>query len=554
VTGVQSMGVLAVVKHFAFNNQETNRNTEVSFVDEKTKWELYYPPFQAAVDAGVSAFMCAYNKHTDAPHEGAFACSNAHLLRDDLKGKMGFRGFVQSDWGATHSTTIADGLDQEMPMVADHPDASVPYWFSRGALLNSSNASTVATAATRVVAATLRLNLSSECTPPYCEEMLSRNATTAAHITLAEEAATAAVVLLQNHDALLPLRSGVTRSVAIIGEAAAGRIFDINGENQGEGEWNTGDYYSGGGSGHVVSPNGSQGYTVTAYDGIARRAQLAGLRVIASLSNDVADGLAAARRADVAIVVGGATSGEDVDRANLNLDNGADELIEAVASAAPTVVLAHVCGAVLTPWRHKVGAILALFLGGQRTGAAWAKVLFGDHSPTGKLPISLPDAESDTILPSSDHVISYQEGMATGYRNTAVVPAFPFGHGLSYTSFDFGSPRVASCGKGTTQRCVDFNVTNTGDTPGATVAQLYIEFPPCAHHPSKLLKGFAKTPVLAPAAQSQVRFRLTQRDRSYYDTARGGWEEVEDGRLKIHVGASSVDIRSTRWLGVERVR
>lgn len=557
VEGVQSNGVLAVAKHFAFNNQETFRTTYASVVDEKTRWELYYPPFEAAVNANVSAFMCSYNRESNGSSAPQWSCENPRALSHDLKGAMGFRGFVQSDWDATHSTSVMQGLDQEMPMSVDNkatPDSSVPpYWFSSAALEVNASALAVREAAQRILAAMIRLNVSTNaCTPPACETHLRRNVTSAAHVDLARDAATASIVLLKNAGGLLPLRpGGKVRTIAIVGAAADAPIFDPNGASQGGGSWNTGDYYSGGGSGHVVAPNAT---TVTAYAGIARRAAAAGFRVVASLSNTVSDGVRVASKADVAIVVGGTSSGEAMDRANLTLDHGADALIAAVAGAtgpSRTIVLTQVCGAIVTPWRDEVAALLTLFLGGQQTGTAWGAVLFGDHSPTGKLPVTFPASEALTIAPTTapwNASIPYREGMATGYRNTSNVPAFPFGHGLSYSSFDFGAPSVAPCAGDAL--CVSLPLHNNGTVKAATVAQLYLHFPPVAAHPSKLLKGFVKTRTLAPAELQTVTFRLTPRDRSYYDAEAARWVQAADADLLALIGASSADIRQQRKLHV----
>ena len=166
-----------------------------------------------------------------------------------------------------------------------------------------------------------------------------------------------------------------------------------------------------------------------------------------SPTSDVGAAVDLARTVDVAIVVGGTTSGESVDRPNLSLDSGGDALIAAVAAAAPkTVALVAAPGAFLTPWRAEVAAAAVLFLGGQESGSAWADVLFGDVAPTGRLPITLPASEEQTIPPSRSRTVRYTEGLATGYRATSASaqPAFPFGHGLSYTSFAFGTPRVGS--------------------------------------------------------------------------------------------------------------
>jgi len=542
VSGVQSQGVMAVMKHWVLNNQETNRNSESSVVDEKTLHELYYPPFEAGVEAGVSGVMCSYNQVN-----GTFSCENDRTLQTDLKNGMGFQGFVQSDWGATHSTSVSQGLDMEMPMDTD--GASPPYYFDE-AKLAKLPASAIDDAVERTLAAMVRLNVVAEskgatadkCSPP-AQACLMANVTSDAHAAIARSAAAASIVLLKNDNGLLPLSGAgpmATRKIAIIGAAANGSAFDPT-SDQGHGSWNTGDYYSGGGSGHITA-----GRLITPLAGLSRRAAAAGITPLSSPTNDIDAALSATRQADVAIVVAGSSSGEAMDRANLNLDGNADALIAAVAALGkPTIVLMQVPGAILTPWRDSVAAAAVLFLGGQETGGAWADVIFGDVSPTGKLPLVLPAAEADTIAPSYDPTVEYTEGMATSYRNTAVTPAYPFGHGLSYTAFAIraGGARACVSPSSRAAMCVDATVTNTGSVrTAATVAQLYVGFPPEAGLPAApLLKGFIKTKALPPGASQPVVFELTPRDLSYYDVATKAW--VRAAHVDFHIGASSVDIR-----------
>ncbi|CAK0825980.1 unnamed protein product, partial [Prorocentrum cordatum] len=210
VRGVQSKGVAAVMKHWVFNVQETNRESESSVVDEKTAWQLYYPPFQAAVDAGVSAAMCSYNKIS-----GVYSCSNEDTLKRDLKGKMGFKGFVQSDWWAVHDMSAGKGLDQEMPGTGEH------VYFDDGAL-DSQDDGVVDDAAKRVLAAIHRLNLtkSLKCSPPDCEDTLMTDVTSEAHTAMARRMATESVVMLKNQGDVLPLSSATTRVIAVCGQAA----------------------------------------------------------------------------------------------------------------------------------------------------------------------------------------------------------------------------------------------------------------------------------------------------------------------------------------------
>mmetsp|Transcript_35795 Transcript_35795/g.94007 ORF Transcript_35795/g.94007 Transcript_35795/m.94007 type:complete len:845 (+) Transcript_35795:43-2577(+) len=664
VTGVQSQGVMSVMKHWVFNSQETNRESSSSVVDRKTAYELYYPPFEAGVRAGVSGVMCSYNRIN-----GTYACENDVTLTTDLKKAMGFQGFVQSDWGATHSTSVSQGLDQEMPMT---PDGSFGYYFDETHLEGLA----VDDSVERIVAAAIRLGLlynessrrlvphtadhglpsspgaahatktraakalpqctdycsetgcdwtarnacpwadqpgtagwagddgsvgyscccvqrtddsqpcggppsgpPSNCTAlggdsyatdvhvgcceglieqkmtiegrptaqficvappgacePLAEDCLMTLVATTEHAALARAAAAASIVLLKNADGVLPLKPGTVNTIAIVGSAANGSAFDPT-SDQGHGTWNTGDYYSGGGSGHVTA---GDDVLITTLAGLAERAATAGIAVVSAPTDDISAALAAVAQADVALVVGATSSGEALDRADLNLDHDADALIAAVgASGTPTVALLQVPGAVLTPWRDNVSAAAVMFLGGQETGHAWADVLFGDVNPTGKLPIMLPRSEADTIAPSPDDSIPYAEGLRTSYRQTEVTPAYPFGHGLSYTTFDFNfdaPPHLCSDGK----LCANVTIANTGAVAGATVVQLYVEFPPEAAQPAPLLKGFAKTPTIASGAWDKLTFELTERDLSYYDVAVASW--VKADMVHLLVGASSADV------------
>jgi beta-glucosidase len=518
VRAVQSQGVMAVVKHWAFNQQETNRGSDDRgpfydvVVDDKTAFELYYPPFKAAVDAGVAATMCAYNKIN-----GDWACSSKRHLKEHLKGSLGFQGFVMSDWGATHSTAMAEGLDQDQHMQDDDDPYFQPHEASE-ADLNE--------AARRVLAAMYKMDTfgNTKCIPPACKDIYLTNATSVAHERLSLEAATESVVLLKN-EGVLPLASTV-KTIAVVGSAAVAPAYDTNKEGS---VWNIGDYYSGGGSGHLVSS-----YVVTPLDGIKARAAQAGITVLSSTDDDVAGALAVAAKADVTIVVGATTSGEHEDRETLSLDNSADALIEAVAAEAKaTVVLMQVPGTILTPWRDAVDAAAVLFLGGPQTGHAWASMLFGDHSPTGRLPIMLPESEADTIEPMTtvNASVSYSEGLQTSYRNRDLKAAFPFGHGLSYSSFDLKLGTVSSTS-------LSVVVTNTGHAEAKALPQLYFEFPEEANQPAPLLKGFGKTGSLVPKASAEVTFPLTAAQLSYFKD--GAWHRVMEG--VAHIGWSSADI------------
>jgi beta-glucosidase len=207
-------------------------------------------------------------------------------------------------------------------------------------------------------------------------------------------------------------------------------------------------------------------------------------------------------------------------------------------NVTPVVVLLELPGAVLMPWVDAVDAIAVMFLGGQETGNAWASVIFGDYAPTGHLPLSIPKTEADTIAPSSAGTIVFSEGMATGYRDSTKNYVFPFGHGLTYTSFSYGILTQHECGQA---HCVSLCINNTGVVAAPAVPQLYVEFPADAQYTSPVLKGFEKTEMIQPGREVQVTFTLANSDISYW--ASGSWHLAKD--FTVHVGASSTDIRQT---------
>lgn len=539
VVGVQSKGVFAVIKHWIFNTQENNRENSSSVVDERSAHELYYPPFEAAIKAGASAVMCSYNRIN-----GTYSCENEDTLNRVLRQQLGFRGFVQSDWWAVRSMSLAQGLDQEMP------GEGINVYFRNESLTKAKMPHHVEIAVLRILAVIyhMRLPETSKCTPPHCREWHVANVSSTAHVALAEKIAADSVVMLKNEVNTLPLRpphSGGPRTIAVIGSAAEAKPFDPENVGQGHGDWATGDYYSGGGSGHVVA-----GRVVTPLDGIWRRAQAAGVEVFASPTNNIKEAVLVSQSADVLVVVVATTSGESRDRRSLHLDSDADELITTLSlvhSDKRIIVLMQVPGAVVMPWRDSVDCILAMFLGGQETGGAWASVLFGDVSPSGRLPLTMPATDDGDIKPApgnSDAVFS--EALATGYRSTKLKVAFPFGHGLSYSTFSYGSLGEVPCGEVLKQSeallCLRVRVTNSGSAVARTVAQLYLGFPPEAGYPRALLRGFVKTPPMHPSESKAIVFALTSRDLSYYSVSRG-W--LMPAHVNASVGESSADLRQS---------
>lgn len=520
VQAVQNEGVMAVAKHFAFNEQETGRMYNDAWVDKRTAWELYYPPWEAAVEAGVSAVMCSYNRVN-----GSYACASHEILQRDLKGTMGFHGFVVSDWWAVHGKDfVTNGLDLEMPnakYLSDDRLASLPR-------------DSVDAAALRVLATIYRLRLDEMpgCTPggQDCAAEMRSNQASKEHRAVARSVATSAVTLLKN-DGTLPFDKSDKKArytIAIVGVAANQR-----GDSSPSGEFMA-DYYSGGGSGHCQSSS-----LVTPLDGIKQRAISAGISVLASTSNNITHAFEVAQIADVVVVIAAATSTEGVDRFSLALDDNVDDLIFAVAKIRPTVVLMQTPGAVLTPWRDNVAAIANLFLPGEEAGSAWAAMLFGDVSPAGKLPIVFPASIADTVGPDFSIEMPYSEGQKTSYRSASIRAAFPFGHGLAYTRFELSKPIVMTAGCHAII-CIRIMISNVGERPGTEVAQAYLEFPPPAGMPSRVLRGFHKTSLLQPGQSEQVEFALSTRDMSSYQD-NTGW--VKWDNIQMHIGVSSADIR-----------
>lgn len=238
-----------------------------------------------------------------------------------------------------------------------------------------------------------------------------------------------------------------------------------------------------------------------------------------------------------------------MDRPDLDLDYRCNSLIKAAAiDSKKTIVLASIPGAILTPWRHEVDAAAIIFLGGQELGTAYASVIFGDHAPTGHLPLTLPETRADTIEPEPDNVW-YTEGMKTGYRNKDIKVAFPFGHGLTYTTFEYTEIMQDACESEECVTSVRATIKNTGAKQSSATPQLYLEFPAEANFPSFVLKGFEKTQSLKPGESTVVTFALSWRDLSYWEDDK--W--IMPASLKAHVGASSADIRGSAEVSVSQM-
>jgi len=513
VKGVQSRGVMTTLKHWVLNNQETNRDTMSANADRLTKEELYYPPFKAAVLANASAAMCSYNKV-----DGVYSCSNGNEMNGVLKGEWGYKGFVMSDWWALHNSTLTEGVDQEMPgwPTANYFNASV---------LKRTNQSAVDEAATRILTSMYRLDLPSRtrCWVPHCASLEYADVTSEAHSALARTLASESIVLLKNSHMTLPLTGNLPKTLSVIGTPATAQPY--NAALPGA-IWNQGDYYSGGGSGHVTAFN-----ITTPLKAIQDRA--AQLGIVVTYTQNVS----VAAQADVTIVFGATTSGEAADRPNLTLDNDADELIKQVADlASRTVVLLQIPGVTLMPWHESVTAIAVMFLGGQETGGAWADVIFGDQAPVGRLPVGIPTSAASTIDPGLDPQVNYSEGLKTSYRNPDFYFDFPFGFGLSYTTFSYRQVQAYMCDGVYLPFCVNVSVHNTGEVASREVLQLYVELPE-APSTMPVLKDFVKTPVIGAAQASTVTLQLGYQQLQFWNPTTASWQLAKT--FVCHLGTSS---------------
>jgi beta-glucosidase len=615
IRGIQSLpGMSACHKHFVLNSQEYERTEVVEVADRRIMWELYYPAFAAATDAGSGVVMCSYNRvrvmnGSVAMTNDTYACENPVTLAD-LKDRLGFDGFVQSDWGATHSTVDAanNGLDQEMPDSEYLGDALLQ------AVLNGSvPESRVRDMATRILTTMYALGLMDN--PP--KGNLNNNATSPEHRFVARQLASNGTVLLKNEGKILPLNPQALTSVAVIGDLTT---------------------VTGGGSGHVIPPYIVDSFTgvwnavnprtprpqnCTFYDGIdfyqpgnpsapgtsagdccAQCASLvtcnafsyqadkgtcwfkpdtSGRRnspgIVAGICspfptgrvnvtyNDGSDPQAAAAlaaSADVAIVVVATTSSEGSDRANLSLPDAQNAYVSAVAAAQKqSVVVVRSPGAVLMPWVDSVPAILETFMPGQEAGNAMADVIFGFANPSGRLPLSFPFKESDVWIQtqkqypgitdeSGNLAAYYTEGLLMGYRwfdQMKIEPMFPFGHGLSYNEFQYSGLKVSGTVTPTEDATVSFSLTNTdSEIVGWEVPQMYIGYPSIAGEPPRVMRGFTKI-IIAPMMTQVVSLTLSAIDCSIFDNVIDDWRLIP-GQYSVYIGASSRDIRLTGTFSV----
>lgn len=517
VHGIQGTGVGSCVKHFAVNNQESHRFVVDAVVDERTLRELYLSGFEHVITAAQPwTVMAAYNMVN-----GTYCTDHRELLTRILRDEWGFTGLVMSDWGATNDRVagIRAGMDLEMPGSRGISDHDVAAAVADARL----TAAEVATCADRVLALVER-----------ARDQRPTKVSFEDHDALARRAAAESAVLLVN-DGLLPLRPET--SVAVIGAFARHPRFQGSGSS-------------------LVNPV----RVTTAWEAFTER----GLPVSYSPGYDpvlsgvdqglIDEAVTAATQADVVVILAGLPGvyeSEGFDRPDLHLPAQQERLIDAVTKANPhTVVALANGGPIVMPWLADAAAVLECYLGGQASGAALVDVLYGDVDPGGRLAETFPaaqaDVSSDPWFPGQPHQVEYREGLFVGYRHASdVAPLFPFGHGLSYTTFEYGPASLdhAEITAGGTV-AVTVPVTNTGDRSGSDVIQVYVrDRSGVVPRPVRELRGFAKV-HLAAGESATVTVTLGERAFAFFDVTSGRWQ-IPNGEYDIEIGRSSAVIEQS---------
>jgi beta-glucosidase len=556
VKGVQGEGVIGTVKHFAANNQEYERTRVDVKVSERALHEIYFPAFKAAIqEAGAGAVMSAYNKVN-----GVWCAENPHLLTEVLKKQWGFKGLVVSDWCSTHSTVEMEkaGLDVEMPSAESLKDFLKDSTYSRFGFMGGFAAPDKLLPEVRggkVEQSLIDDKVRRILGVMFTSGLFDRQETAPTNVVdtpeqqaVARQAAIESMVLLKNAGNLLPLVSGKVRSIAVIGpNAAVAR--------------------TGGGGSSRVTPKSTP---LSPLDGIKERAgnqfQI-GYALGCSMEGEdkaketpaaraglIQEAVTLAEKSDVALIFAGYspdTEQEMYDR-KLELPAGQDDLILAVAKANKnTVVVLHSGGPVLVGrWLGQVPALLEAWYPGQQIGQAVAAILFGDANPSGKLPVTFLQRWTDSSAygnyPGKNLTVEYAEGIYVGYRHfdkKNIAPAFPFGHGLSYSTFVYSGLQVNPRKVGPGQPVeVSMSVRNTGSREGAEVVQLYVrDVQSSVDRPVRELKAFRRV-VLKPGEAQTVTLPLGPGAMAFYDEGKKDWV-AEPGAFEVQAGSSSRDIR-----------
>lgn len=553
IQGVQSNGVAACVKHFALNNQEISRGEINVNVSDRALHEIYLPAFKAAVQEGkVWSIMGAYNKI-----RGEHCCESNFLLNKILKNDWKFDGVVVSDWGGVHNTdeAVNGGLDIEMGTYTNGLTTQGHFPFSsyyladpflNGIKSGKYEMSKLDDKASRILRMIFRTTMSAN--RPFGRFVSPE------HSLAARKIADEGIVLLKNDKQFLPIPEGKYTKIAVIGENATRSLIVGGGSTSLK-------------AAYEISPlqglKNKYGENHIVYSmGYASGRSMYGAEEPSKLNLDslLTAAVEVARHADVVLFVGGLNKNyfqdcESGDRKSLSLPFGEDKLIEAIQKVNKNVAVILLSGnAVLMPWLDKIPAVVQGWYLGSEDGNALADIISGEVNPSGKLPISFPKKLEDIgahafdklCYPGDSVNVYYKEDILVGYRwldTKKIEPLFPFGFGLSYTTFQYGKPTISS--KSITvadSLVVTIPVKNTGKVAGKEVVQLYVNDEKSSlPRPLKELKGFKKI-SLQPGEEKMVSFTLTKESLSYYDDRKNTWI-AEPGKFKIMIGASATDIR-----------
>jgi len=535
IHGIQSQGVGTSLKHYAANNQETDRLRVSAEVDERTLREIYLAGFERAVtQARPWTVMCSYNKVN-----GTYASEHAWLLTTVLRDEWGFDGLVVSDWGAVHDRVAAlvAGLDLEMPPNLGVSDAAILTAVRTGQLEEG----VLDTAVARVLQLIDRAAATTE-PPPVLDAD--------AHHGLARAAAAECAVLLKNEGHLLPLRPAAGDTIAVIGEFARTPRYQGAGSSQ-------------------VNPTRVDVALEELRSGVPDQVEVAfaagyGIDTTDHDEELAAEAVALAGRAEVVVAFLGlpaADESEGFDRSHMDLPANQTALLSRLADANANLAVVLANGSVvrIAGWEQHARAVLECWLSGQAAGGAAADLLLGAANPSGRLaetlPLRLEDTPSYLNFPGEAGHVRYGEGIFVGYRGYDKLDrdvSYPFGHGLSYTSFEYADLTTNLTGRhqdGDLVVNLTCRVTNTGGRRGKDVVQLYVGDPQASvARPTRELKAFAKV-ELDPGETTAVHFVLTPRDLSYWSTVQNDWV-LEGGEFELAVGASSRDLRLTTTLDI----
>jgi beta-glucosidase len=552
INAIQSQHVMGGIKHFAFNDQESGRTTENVVVDERAGRESDLLAFEIGVkDSNVQSVMCSYNLTNS-----QYNCENNHLLNDVLKGDWKFPGYVMSDWWATHSTADAanNGLDQEQP--------NQKYFGGLGTAVSNGQVpqSRVDNMVHRILRGMYEVGI-------FDYPQTIKPIPADADAKVAQEAEEAGAVLLKNANGQLPLNASTVLSIAVIGQKADTAVLSGGGSAQVQpvGGAITGPYPCPPCWSQVVWDPSSP---LTSIEAVAPKAnvQFAG-------GSDTAAAAALAAKSQVAVVFVSQWASEGMDEESLGLKDltsgtnmDQDALVESVAAANPnTIVVIESGGPVLMPWLDKVDAVLEAWYPGERGAQAIADLLFGIANPSGKLPVTFPASDAQLPRPvtpqppdaTTPFDVQLEEGMNVGYKwfdAQGLTPLFPFGFGLSYTTFSITNGAVVNNLSASNPNFqVTFTLTNTGKMGGAEVAQVYLGLPANLNEPPHRLVGWKKV-VLDAGAKQDVTIEVDQNDSShpmsYWDTRSNAWV-VGKGTYAVFLGNSSRNLTEAGTINVQ---